>query len=94
MLERKNTIVCSFDPSGPRITAFDVHEWLFLDLKVQYNSVIMVQIDGARRQMYIKFTDMQYVIEVLTRTNGAVDYRHTTGEISRVTIELVLDVYD
>jgi len=61
MSERQNTVVCSFNPKSPRISALDIHEWIFEQLHVPENVVTMVQIDGTRRQVCIKFADFQYL---------------------------------
>jgi len=48
----------------------------------------MVQIDGTRRQEYIKFTDFQYLQDLLHSTNGQYEYKHDNREISQVKIEI------
>jgi len=82
--ERRNTLVCCFDPTSPRLTSFEIHEWIHLQLKVLEHTVSMIQIDGVRRQVYIKFSDISYVHDILSVTNGETIYRHATGEISPV----------
>jgi hypothetical protein len=47
----------------------------------------MVQIVGTRRQVYIKFTDFQYVQDLLHSTTGQSEYKHDNGEISQVKIK-------
>jgi len=47
----------------------------------------MVQIDGTRRQVYFKFTDSQY-LQDLTPTTGQSEYKHDSGEISQMKIEM------
>ena len=47
----------------------------------------MVQIDGLSRQVYIIFTDFQYLQDLLHSTNGQSNYKHANGEISQVKIE-------
>jgi len=81
-------VVCSFDPKSPRISALDIHEWIFEQLHVPENVVTMVQIDGTRRQVYIKFTDFQYLQDLLHSTTGQSEYKHDNGEISQVKIEM------
>jgi len=81
-------VVCSFDPKSPRISAPDIHEWIFEQLHVLENVVIMVQIDGMHRQVYIKFTDFQYLQDLLHSTTGQSEYKHNNGEISQVKIEM------
>jgi hypothetical protein len=44
----------------------------------------MIQIDGIRRQVYIKFIDISTVHNILRVTNGETVYKHVTGEISPV----------
>jgi len=48
----------------------------------------MVQRNGTRRQVYIKFTDSQYLQDLLHSTTGKSEYKHDNGEISQVKIEM------
>jgi len=48
----------------------------------------MVQIDRTRRQVYIKFTDSQYLQDLLQSTTGKSEYKHDNGEISQMKIEM------
>jgi hypothetical protein len=82
MSERRDMLVCCFDPANPRLTAYDIHEWIHSQLQVSEHSVSMIQIDGIRRQVYIKFTDLAFVHDILRVTNGDTVYKHVTGEIS------------
>jgi len=34
MAERLNTIVCTFDPTSPRVTAYDIHDWIQQVLRI------------------------------------------------------------
>jgi hypothetical protein len=47
--ERHNTVVCAFDPASPKISAFDMHEWLFEELRLQEQDITTLQIDGIKR---------------------------------------------
>ena len=87
MVERPNTLVCSFDPASPRITAWDIHEWIHDTLRIPEHEVLMVQIDGIRRQVFIKLKNSEQVVVILTDTNGSVDYKYPSGEIFRVNID-------
>jgi hypothetical protein len=40
----------------------------------------MIQIDGIRRQVFIKFTDLHFVHDIIYVTNGETVYKHNTGE--------------
>jgi len=51
MAERQNTVVCSFDSSSPRITAYDIHEWFHAARRIQEGTVSMIQIDGIKRHL-------------------------------------------
>jgi hypothetical protein len=84
MSKRRNSLVFCFDPTSPRLTTFDGHAWIHLQLQVSEHSVITFQIDGKRRQVFIKFTDLHFVHDILNATNGETVYKHTMGEISPV----------
>jgi hypothetical protein len=87
MTERENTIVCTFDPQSPRITAYDIHEWIYETMHLEGTDVAMVQVDGPRRQVYIKFKEYRRMQETLMSTNGQGELRHSNGVISKVRIE-------
>ena len=86
MSERRNTVVCYFDPKSPRISALSIHEWIFEQPHVPEN-VTLEHIDGTRRQVYIRFTDFQYLQDLLHSTTGQSEYKHDNGEISQVKIK-------
>jgi hypothetical protein len=48
----------------------------------------MTQIDGTCWQVFIKFTEPNFVYEILQRTNGITEFKHTAEEISLVRIEI------
>jgi hypothetical protein len=48
----------------------------------------VIQIDGTKRQVYIKLIDNIYVIDLLHATKGQSEYKHNTGEITIVTISM------
>jgi hypothetical protein len=50
--ERQNTLVCAFDQHNPRITAYDIHEWIHDTLYLREDDVAMIQIDDHRRHVY------------------------------------------
>jgi predicted regulator of Ras-like GTPase activity (Roadblock/LC7/MglB family) len=76
MAARSNTIVLSFDPASPRISAFEIHEWLHDELRVQEQKVTMVQIEGIKRQVYVKLTDRDYMLSIINDTKGRAGYKH------------------
>ena len=89
MSERQNTFVSAFHQHSPRITAYYIHEWIHETLCLRENEVAMIQMDGPRRHIYIKFRDTQKMQELLTLTKGQGEYRHTDSEISKGRIEAV-----
>jgi hypothetical protein len=89
MTERQQTIVFAFDKRSPRVSAFDIHEWIYETLHLQEHEVVMVQIGGLRRNVYIKFREPQRMQAIMTATQGQEDFRHENGEISKVRIEAV-----
>ena len=88
MGERQNTIVCIFDMRSPRITAFNIHEWIHAQLRLQEDEIQMIQIDGSHRQVYIKFISADKMQLILQNIQGQQEYKHKNGEISIVKVEL------
>jgi hypothetical protein len=88
MGERQNTIVCVFDPKSPRISAYQIHEWIHEQLKLREQDIQMIQVDGPRRCVYIKFCDYERMQAVIRELPGQMEYRHDNGELSLVQIEI------
>jgi DNA polymerase III gamma/tau subunit len=74
--------------TSPRISAFQIHEWIHETLRLEEKDIRMVQIDGLKRQVYIKFTDNTKMQSIYTNITGKTEYRHETREISNVKIEI------
>jgi hypothetical protein len=87
MAERENTLVCTFDAQSRRITAYDIHECIYETMHLEGTDVAMVQVDGPRQQVYIKFKEYRRMQETLLSTNGQGEFRHSNGVISKVRIE-------
>ena len=88
MCERKQTILCTFEATCPRISPIEVHDWLFHELQVTEDIIIAIQIDGAKKQVFVKFIDQKYVDKILQMTNGVTQYKHNNGEITQVKIDI------
>jgi len=43
--DRHKTLVCSFDPRSPSITAYDIHEWIYDMLRLAIEDITMIKID-------------------------------------------------
>ena len=87
MSDRQNTLVCAFDMKSPRISAFQIHEWIYEKLKLPEEDLSMIQIDGPKRHVYIKFKNTDLMQQVLTDTKGQEEFKHGNGELSKVNIE-------
>jgi hypothetical protein len=89
MTKRRNTLVCTFDPVSPRITAYDIHEWIYATLKLPDSNVHMIQIDGIRWQVYIKMADDEKVLAVLQQWGGQTEFKFSTGQVAPFTLVMV-----
>jgi hypothetical protein len=76
MSKRQNTIVCSFDSKSPRMSAFDIHEWTHDTMRLTEADVAMVQLDGAKPQIFVKLREFNKMQEILTSTRGSCEVRH------------------
>jgi hypothetical protein len=56
-------------------------------LKIPGHAVHVIQIHGYKRQVYVKFTEQTYVQARIHDTKGEAEYKHITGELSKVTIK-------
>jgi hypothetical protein len=88
-MTEQQTIVCVFEQSSTRVLAYDIHEWVYETLRLHENEVVMIQIDGTRQHVYIKYRDPQKMQAILTATQGQEDFRHDSGEISKIRFEAV-----
>jgi len=86
MGERRTTTVCALDLESPRISAYDIHDYIYEQTRLVDNDISMVQIDLPKRHVYITFPDNR-LQDSLHLTWGLVEYWHTNGEISIVRLE-------
>jgi hypothetical protein len=86
MTDRQNTIVCAFNQRSPRITAYHIHEWIHEKLRLEEDEISMIQIDGPRRRVFIKFINGVRMDRLLQDTARTQEFKHDTGELSQVHI--------
>ena len=48
----------------------------------------MVQVDGPRRRVCIKFVNNERMQEVIRTTRGQLEFRHENGELSLVQVDI------
>lgn len=48
----------------------------------------MIQIDGTRRHVFIKFANGGRMLDMIDGTKGQQEYMHDNGEFSQVTTEI------
>ena len=92
MSDRLTTLVCIFDPRSPRISAYNIHEWIHDSLRLVEEDIQMIQVDGSKRRMFIKFFNEDKMKEILRDTNGTCEYKHDNSEISQVIVEMTASV--
>jgi hypothetical protein len=74
MCERQNAIMGAFDLRIPRISVYEIHERIYTQMCLNVQEVTMVQIDGPKRHLYIKFRDNGRTQDVLHLTGGQAEY--------------------
>jgi hypothetical protein len=70
----------------PKISAYDIHEWIYPTLQLPDDDVVMVQIDGQSRSVYIKFVSNDKMDSHLQRILLYHEYKHPTGELQQVEV--------
>jgi hypothetical protein len=88
MAERQNTLTFVFDPKSPRVSAFEIHEWIHEQLRIPEHEVQMLQIDGPRRHIFIKLKQCNELHRITQASYGLQEYKHANEEISQVGIEM------
>jgi len=81
MRERQNTILCAFDLRSRCILTYEIHERIYAQISYTDYEITMVQIDGPKPRVWIKFRDNGRMQDVLHSTGGHVEYRHTNGDV-------------
>jgi hypothetical protein len=71
---------------SPRISAHNIHEWIFETLHIDEDDIRVLQIDGPRRRVYIKFTTTEKMMTYTSLLQGHHDYIHDTGEVTPVQV--------
>jgi hypothetical protein len=56
-------------------------------MQLPENDKRMIQIDGPKRHVFIKFANTERMQHVLQEINGQMEFRHDNGELSMVKIE-------
>jgi hypothetical protein len=88
MNDRTLTIACIFDQRSPRIPAYEIHEWINETLRLEEPDIQIIQVDGPRRHVFIKFYCEDKMKEILRGTSEICEYKHENGAISHVRIEI------
>jgi hypothetical protein len=62
-------------------------------LRIPEHAINMIQTDGIKRQVYVKFNTNESALDIIRETKGHAEYKHTTGELSIVQIDMAgLDI--
>ena len=80
MSDRLNTLVCIFDPSSPSISAYNFHERIQDKLRLMEEDIQVIQVDGPRRRVFIKFYNEDRINETLPNTKGKCEHKHYNGD--------------
>ena len=86
-MQSQDTIVCVFDSKCPRISVLQIHKWIYEQLHLRQEEVRMVQLDGSRRLVFIKFNN-ERMQEVIRTTQRQLEFHHENGELSLVQVDI------
>jgi hypothetical protein len=84
--ERHNTSAFIFDPTSPRITAFDIHDRIHDFLRIPEHSVNMIKMKGRKRRVYSNLSEKACIQALLRDTNSQPEYKHQAGKLLLVSI--------
>jgi hypothetical protein len=70
------------------MSACDVHDWICEVLRLPEDEVRMIQIDGTKREVFIKLADQPAVVNLLQAITGQAECKHHNGEITQVVISV------
>ena len=56
-------------------------------MQLPENDTRIIQTDGPKQQVFIKFANTERMQHVLQETNGQMEFRHDSGELSMVKIK-------
>lgn len=73
-----------FDKHSPRITAYEIHEWIYQKLQLNQEDVTTIQIEGPTRQVYIKTAQNKTIEDLMNKTQGETTYEHANEVTSKV----------
>jgi hypothetical protein len=85
--ERKNTLVCTFTADGSKPSAYDIHEWIFDELRIPEQVLLTIQIDNIKRNVFLKMINENNVQEIIAKKGGTAQYKSPGGSITQVTLE-------
>jgi len=88
MSDRLTLLVWIFDLRSPRISAYNIHEWIHDSLRLVEEDIQMIQMDEAKLRVFIKFFNEDRMKEILRDTNGTCGYKHKNDEISQLSVEI------
>ena len=86
MLERHNTIVCTFEQTNPSITAFDIQDCIHDVLRITEHTLNTIETGSRERQIYKNLIDKSRLQALLWDKKREAEYKHHTGELSFVSI--------
>jgi hypothetical protein len=75
--------------ASPKVTAYNFHEWVFSTLLIPENDLSVLQIDGPRRKVCLKFATAYKMNEHLSQLQGEHEYKHDTDEVLIFTVSAV-----
>jgi hypothetical protein len=77
--EKINTVLYIFDEKSPRISAFEIHEWIRETVHLEEQDLLNIQVGGQMWQVYMKLVTEPMTLDLISSTYPAHIQHPRTG---------------
>jgi hypothetical protein len=63
-------MICTLERDSPRIREIEIPEWIHEKMEIPRQVVLMIQIDGTKRQVYTNVRTREVIENIIARAKG------------------------